>query len=142
MDRQRGNALVELTVLMPILVTLFLGAWSFGYAYYVYAELEAAIRAGARYASLSTYDASNLSGYQAAVQNMVVYGDPAGASTPVVAGLQPSNVNVVVGLANSAPASVAVSISGYRMSGMSLYPATLTNKPSIQIPFLGHYLPL
>jgi Flp pilus assembly protein TadG len=141
MNRQRGNALVELTVLLPILVSLFLGTWSFGYAFYVYAELESAVRAGARYASLATYDATSTSAYQTAVQNMVVYSDPGGTSQPVVSGLQTSNVNVVVGFVNGAPTSVTVGISGYKISGMNLYPATLTNKPSLQIPFLGHYLP-
>jgi Flp pilus assembly protein TadG len=142
MNRQRGSALIELTVVLPILVSLFLGTWSFGYAFYVYAELEAAVRAGARYASVSTYDATGTSAYTAAVQNMVVYGDPGGASQPVVSGLQTSNVNVVVGLANTTPTSVTVSISGYKLSGMNLDIATLTNKPSLQVPFLGHYLPL
>jgi Flp pilus assembly protein TadG len=141
MEKERGNALVEMALALPILVLLFLGTWSFGYAYYVYAELEAEVRAGARYASLATYDATSTSAYQAAVQNMVVYGDPGGASQPVVSGLQTSNVNVVVGFANNVPTSVTVSISGYTISGMLFHPGTMTNKPSLQVPFLGYYLP-
>jgi Flp pilus assembly protein TadG len=140
--RQRGNAVIELALLLPILVSLFLGTWSFGYGYYVYAELEAAVRSGARYASLTTYDASNVLSYQTAVQNMVVFGDPAGGTQPVVTGLQTSNVNVVVGFANNVPTNVAVSISGYKLSGMFLDTATLTNKPFQEIPFMGYYLPL
>lgn len=141
-NRRRGSAVIELALVLPILVSLFLGTWSFGYAYYVYAELEGTVRAGARYASLATYDASSTASYQTAVQNMVVYGDPGGASQPVVPGLQTSNVNVVVGMVNSQPTSVTVSITGYRISAMYFDPITLTNKPSLQIPFLGNYVPL
>jgi Flp pilus assembly protein TadG len=141
-NRQRGNVLIELALLLPIMISLFLGTWSFGYAYYVYAELEAAVRSGARYASLATYDASSTGTYQAAVQNMVVYGDPAGASQPVVSGLQTSNVNVVVGTVNGEPTSVTVSISGYKVPAMYFDSATLTGKPMLQIPFLGNYVPL
>jgi Flp pilus assembly protein TadG len=142
-NRQRGSSVVELALLLPLLVFLFLGTWSFGYAYYVYAELESAVRAGARYSSLITYDASGVLAYQAAIQNMVVYGDPAGASQPVVPGLQTSNVSVVVGTSsNGVPASVTVSISGYTVPAMYFSPVTLTNKPSLQIPFLGNYVPL
>jgi Flp pilus assembly protein TadG len=130
-----------MAILLPLLVSLFLGTWSFGYKYYVYAELEAAVRAGARYPSLITYDATSIDTYQAAVQNMVVYGDPSGGSQPLVSGLQTSNVNVVVGFANSVPTSATISISGYKVAGNFLYPLTLTNNASLQIPFMGYYLP-
>jgi Flp pilus assembly protein TadG len=140
-NRQSGNALIEMTLLIPVLVSFLLGTWSFGYVYYVYAELEAAVRAGARYASLASYDAANTSGYQVSVQRMVVYGDPGGASQPVVSGLQTSNVNVVVGVVNSQPTSVTVSVSAYQIPGI-FYSIPLTNKPSIQIPYLGHYVPV
>jgi Flp pilus assembly protein TadG len=140
-DRQRGNASIETALLLPMLVSLFIGTFSFGYAYYIYAELEAAVRGGARYASLSTYDATDPDAFQTAVQNMVTYGNPASASQPVVAGLQTSNVNVAVGFGHNEPTSVTVSISGYKIPGMLADGGTLTNKPSLQIPFLGHYLP-
>lgn len=140
--RQRGSAIVEMAFLLPLLVSLFLGTWSFGYAYYIYAELEGAVRSGARYASLAAYDASSVTTYQTAVQNMVVYGDPAGTTQPLVPGLQTSNVSVVVGTSNGEPTSVTVSITGYQMPAMYGYPTTLINKPALQIPFLGNYVPL
>jgi Flp pilus assembly protein TadG len=143
MNKKRGSAVLEFALLLPLLVSLFLGTWSFGYEYYIYAELEGAVRAGARYASLATYDASSTSSYQTAVQNMVVYGDPAGSTQPLVPGLETSNVNVVVGVVNGGePTSVTVSISGFKTAAMSLDAVTLTNKPSLEIPFLGNYVPL
>jgi len=59
--------MVELTLLLPLLVSLFLGTWQFGYAYYLYGELEQAVRSGGRFASLSTYDFANPSVFQTRV---------------------------------------------------------------------------
>src|SRR3954454_8161162 len=139
--KQRGNAVIEFAMLIPILVAMFMGTWSYGCAYYIYAQLESAVRSGARYAALTTYDAGSSVAYQTAVQNVVVYGNPGGGSQPVVAGLQPSNVNVFVQFSGSIPTSVAVSISGYKIPGMFASPATLINKPALQSPFMGYYLP-
>jgi Flp pilus assembly protein TadG len=137
----RGNAVVELALLLPVLTGLFLGTWFFGYSYYLYAELEQAVRAGARFASLRVYDAADPSGYQSAVQNFVVYGDPAGGTQAIVPGLLPAQVTVTRSPAAGAPASVTVSIDGYQLSGPS-GAITLRGKPSLQFPFLGNYVPL
>jgi len=138
--KQRGNAVIEFAMLIPVLVAMFVGTWSYGSAYYIYAKLESAVRAGTRYGSLTTYDAASTVAYQTAVQNMVVYSDPGGGSVPVVLGLQTSNVNVSVQFMGSIPMSVSVSISGYRTPGMFTSPATLVDKPALQSPFMGYYL--
>jgi hypothetical protein len=39
-------------------IALFLGVWQYGYSFYVYAELEQAVRDGARYAAARTYDSA------------------------------------------------------------------------------------
>ena len=138
---ERGIAVVQFAFLTPILIMLFLGTWSLGYSGYVYAELEDAVRAGARYASLITYDGANTASYATAVKNVVVYGDPAGGSTAIVPGLSTSQVNVVISPATGEPTSVTVSITGYSLRTMFMTNFTLTNKPWLTIPFLGHYVP-
>jgi TadE-like protein len=55
---QRGNALIQLTLSMSLLIPLFLGTWEFGYGFYLYSQLSEALRSGARYASLRTYDSA------------------------------------------------------------------------------------
>jgi hypothetical protein len=76
------------------------------------------------------------------VKNLVVYGDPAGGAQPVVAGLRTSDVNVTISAAGGAPTSVTVSISNYKLYGPWLNAFSLSNKPWVQIPFLGNYLPV
>lgn len=142
--RQRGSALVEFALTVPLLVSLFLGAWQFGYAFYIYGQLEEAVRAGGRYASLASYDAadvSNPSAYQTAVTNVVVYGDPTGGTQPVVPGLAPSNVTVNVTFAGVFPSAVSVSISGYKLPGMFAN-IVLNGKPGAPFPYLGNWVPL
>ena len=56
--REGGSVMVEFTISLTFLIPLFLGAWAFGYTFYQYSKLENAVRAGARYASLRTYDSS------------------------------------------------------------------------------------
>lgn len=138
---ERGNALIELCLLLPILLALFLGTWSVGYSCFLYSELEAAVVAGAKYGAKINYDATNPSSYTTAVQNVVVYGDPGGGTAPVISGLQTSNVNVSISPTTGQPASVTVSVSNFKVFGPWLNAITLSNKPWIQIPFIGNYLP-
>jgi Flp pilus assembly protein TadG len=140
--RERGVAVIQLTFLIPILTALFLGTWSMGYSCYIYSELEDAVRSGARYGSLISYDAANTSAFTTAVQNVVVYADPAGGTTPVISGLTTSQVNVTVLPAGAEPTSVTVSITGYKLYTMYMTTFTLTNKPWLTLPYLGHYVPL
>ncbi len=140
--KQRGNALVEFAILLPLLVSLFLGTCSLGYSCYIYAELEEAVRSGARYASLCSYDATNPSAFNDAVKNVVVYGDPAGGTQAVVPSLLTSQVNVTVSPSVGQPFSVTVSISNYQLFGPSMNRFSLRNKPWVEIPFLGNYIPV
>lgn len=140
--RQRGSVMVEFALLLPLLVSLFLGTWQFGYAYYLYGELEQAVRDGGRYASLRSYDAANPSVYQSAVQNVVVYGNPAGGTQRVVPGLLLSNVTVTTpSFAGASQPKVTVSISGYQLPAM-FSRIVLNGKPGNQFPFLGNWAPL
>ncbi|TDI62056.1 MAG: pilus assembly protein [Alphaproteobacteria bacterium] len=48
---RRGNAAVEMALLMPILMVMFAGITEIGYAFYQASALERGLRAGATYAS-------------------------------------------------------------------------------------------
>ena len=138
--------MVEFTLSMMLLMPLFLGGWAFGFTFFQYAQLENAVRAGARYASTVNYDSSTStpsSAFLTAVQNVTVYGDPnanPATATPVVSGLTTGNVNLTVGFVNGAPASMTVSISNFQVLS---YPgkATLNNKPFVSFPYVGYWSP-
>ncbi len=144
--KQRGSVMIEFTLSMMLLIPLFLGGWAFGYTFFQYAQLENAVRAGARYASTVNYDSSTStpsSAFLSAVQNVTVYGDPnanPATTTPVVSGLTTGNVNLTVGFLNGAPASMTVSISNFQVLS---YPGktTLTNKPFVSFPYVGYWSP-
>ncbi len=143
--RRRGSVLIELTLSLTFLVALFLGIWNFGYAFYLYGELEQSVRAGARYASMRKYDsgtATPTATYLTAVQNVVVYGDPAPAAgaTPAAPGLTTANVIVTVTFPSGAPTSMAVAITGYQLPTY-FGNMTLSGKPTTSFPFVGIFGP-
>ena len=140
---RRGSAVVEFTICLPVLVSLFLGTQRFGYTFYLYNELEQGVRAGARYASLRTYNSSTAvpdSAYLDAVRNVVVYGTPAGGTQPIVPGLATGNVSVTVTFQNSAPAWVNVMIVQFQLPGV-VGSLQLDHTPSTSFPFMGVYAP-
>jgi Flp pilus assembly protein TadG len=135
--RRWGSAALELSLFIPILVSLFVGTWTFGYSFFLYSKLVAGVRAGARYASVTVYDAANTAAYKSAVRNVVVYGSPAAGAKSVVPNLTTAHVTVAMTPAVGAPAAVTVAISGYKLA----IPVTLNGKPSLRMPFLGNYVP-
>lgn len=64
--RQRGQAILELVLVLPILLMLTLGVIEFGRAAYYDLEVSDAARAGAQYASQSLADAEDFANIQAA----------------------------------------------------------------------------
>lgn len=143
--RQGGSVIVELTLSLTFLSALFLGTWQYGYTFYVYAQLEQAVRDGARYAGELTYDSGTstpLADFQTAVQNVVVYGDPAPASgaAAVAPGLTTDNVSVTVTWVNDTPTAMTVAITGYQVpTYFGNY--SLSGKPTTTFPFVGIFAP-
>ena len=143
--RQRGSVLVEFTLSLSFLVALFLGIWQFGYAFFLYAELEQSVRAGARYAAQLKYESATstpTSAFLTAVKNVVVYGDPAPANgaTPVAPGLTTGNVTLTVTFTLGVPTGMAVAITGYQVP--TYYGnATLVGRPTTWFPFVGIFGP-
>src|ERR1700732_1203625 len=93
---RRGNAMIEFALASFVIIPLFLGTFQLGYTFYVYNLLCTQMRAGARYASLKTFQGSNVRGFKTAVQNMVMYGNPDGTGTLIEPGLTASQIDVEV----------------------------------------------
>jgi len=165
----QGSVLVEFTLALFLLVSLFLGTISFGLNIHTYNRLEESVRAGARFASKLTYDAyvdSHHDGqdpaptqcaacdftpttgpFVTAVRNMVAYGcdpaqDPGDGCTdvPVVEGVLPANVKVTIKMVNLVPKAYEVSISGVRLA-TPVGAVVLNGKPVIAFPRVGVYMP-
>ena len=144
-NRELGSAMIEFALSLAFLTSLFLGTWQFGYTFFLYSELEQAVRAGARYASVQPYHSANATptgDYLTAVQNVVVYGtaSPGNQATAVVSGLTPKQVGLSVTFTNNAPSAVTVYITGYTVPA-SFGNVTLTNKPVGWFPYAGMFGP-
>jgi Flp pilus assembly protein TadG len=141
--RRSGTAAVEFALCLPVLLGLSLGTIQFGYSFFVYSELEQAVRAAGRYASLRSYGsltATADAAYLAAVRNVAVYTDPAGGTNPVAPGLTTANVAVTMIFINGAPSAVTVAINGYNLPQI-INSVLLTNKPYVKFPYLGIFAP-
>ena len=135
--------MVEFALGVGILTSLFAGTFSFGYSFYRYNSLLTAVNAGAQYASMRPYDSTTTTpsaNFRTAVQNMVVYGNPAGGAAPIVPGLSTSNVNLQVQFLNGVPSTTTVSISGYRLPAI-FRSTTLNQKPRVRYTYHGLYSP-
>jgi len=140
---ERGNAMLEFAIGATTLVSIFAGTFQFGYTFYQYNLLKNAVENGATYAALKTYNSATStpsSTFRTAVQNIVVYGDPAGGSSPIVSGLAPGNVNLNVTFTNGVPTAMNVSISSYTIHAV-FGNTTFTNKPSVTYSYQGIYQP-
>lgn len=80
--RQRGAALVEFALILPLLLTLSILAAEFGRAVMYYNTLTKSVRDAARYLSVQTPGTK-----LAEAKNLIVYGTPSAGSTALVPGL-------------------------------------------------------
>lgn len=137
--QRRGSVFLEFTICVPLLVLLFLGAWNYGYAFWLYNTVEQAVRAGGRFASVQTYrapeGAAPDAAYLTAVRNVVVYGNPAGGKEPIVPSLTTDKVFAQVVFDNKVPSTVRVWVQGYTLPGL-FSRIDLQGKPlgAVQVP--------
>lgn len=104
---ERGSTLVEFAIGATVFLTLMFAVVEFGRALWVHNALSDAARRGARYAVV------HAAGDSAAVKNVVVYGNPAGGTTPLVSNLTTSNVNVTYSGFGLSGGTATVSVSNY-----------------------------
>jgi Flp pilus assembly protein TadG len=140
---ERGVQLLELAIVLPILLVLFGAVAEFGRYFYEYTTVAKAARVGARYlVSKSVNSATN---YEANAKNLVVFGNIAGTGSPVLTGLNTSNVVVQYqGGTTGVPDTVKVSIVNYKHKSVvdlgKLLKTSLTLnvdvKPSVTMRYL------
>ena len=107
---QRGVAIIEFAIVLPVLLMLIMGTAEFGRAFLQYNELTKSLRDGSRYVAAKAVKGSTgvvllNANVITQTRNLVTYGNIAGTGTPLLPGLVPGNVTVVAG----APGSVVVS---------------------------------
>ena len=144
---ERGVQLAELAIVLPLLVVMFAATAEFGRYFYAYTTLAKGTRVGARYlagACVKGYEDTN-------AKNIVVYGNAAGTGSPILPGLDATNIsivrkdaagNVVVA---GVPQTVTVTVSGFnfqpvfdlgglmRNNGLSL---NIALNPSVTMRYL------
>jgi TadE-like protein len=123
----KGTALIEFAGSFILLSTMFAGIFQAGYCFYTYNTLVNAVRSGARYAS------QHPAGPITAVQNLVVYGEPAPAAgaKPIVSGLTAASVEIIF-----AQAATTVSIRGFEIKAL-FSKVKLDGRPSVTFPVTG-----
>ncbi len=138
---KQGNSIIEFGLAFPLIFALLTGMFQLGYGFFLYDQLQSVARSGARYASTADFDsAQGGTGFQSNVANVVVYGSPAGGTTPLVLGLATSVVNVtwqadVKGI----PQTVTIKITSYNFTLLGVT-FRLTNKPQSTFIYMGQFL--
>jgi len=115
--RQRGAVLVEMALVTPILLIVMLATADITRAFIVHNTLTKAVRNGARYVAANAYQGTtgtvSVSASLAAdTSNLVVYGNIAGAGTPVLPGLATGDVTVTYVGGNNVEVTASHPISG------------------------------
>lgn len=113
--RQRGAALIELALIMPLLLLLTIITTDFGRSLYHYNAITKSMRDAARYLSM---ELTSVRIEEA--RKLVVYGNPDGTGSPLVPGMTLDKVAVVQGTAGTNPVinTVTITVSGYTFQPM------------------------
>ena len=99
--KQRGVAMVEFVVVLPVILLLMFGITELGRVIMRYNTLTKSLQDGARHAAayglLGTTGSVNIdAALDAEIRNLVVYGDVQGNGTPVLEGFLAGQINVTV----------------------------------------------
>jgi Flp pilus assembly protein TadG len=98
---ERGVAMVEFTIIVPLILLLIFGITEVGRAIVCYNALTKALEDGARHAAaygmLGTTGSVYIdAGLASEIRNLVVYGDAQGGTAPLIEGLQTSQISISV----------------------------------------------
>lgn len=97
--RQCGVAMLEFTIVLPVMLLMILGVSEIGRALVRYNTLTKAVQDGVRhaaaYALLGSTGIVNIDAQLInEVRNIVVYGNPVGAGSPILEGLAPAQIEL------------------------------------------------
>lgn len=115
-QRQRGGAIVEFVLVMPLMLIPIFITTEIGRAYYYYNTLTKNVREAARYLSVRAKGVDVDS-----AKNIIVFGNPAGTGTAVIPRLSKTNVpDPAYATVGTVPAitTVTVTVSGYSFQPM------------------------
>src|SRR5437773_11919193 len=105
---ERGSTLLEFAIGATVFLSVMFAILEFGRALWVHNALTDAARRGARYAVI--HRSSDID----SVKNVVVYGDPAGGTQPLVENLTTGNVTVSYSNFSLNTGTVTVGITSYQ----------------------------
>lgn len=128
---QRGATLVEFAIGATVFLTMMFAVLEFSRVLWVHNALTDAARRGARYAVVHTSASTD------SVKNVVVYGDPAGGTNPVVMNLTTDNVTVTYTNFALDGGTASVSITGYQFQFVLPLLTTSINMPSYTTTLTG-----
>jgi Flp pilus assembly protein TadG len=124
---RRGQALVECSLIMILLLGLLIGTVDFGQVMYFHQGLAMRARIGAQWAAVNTFDSAKIA-------NMVVYGvdTPTNSNRPLISGLSTANVAASLSNANTTNSLVEVRIQNYQFRFFSPWIASAhTSRPIV-----------
>ena len=127
--KQNGVALVEFSLILPLLLLLTFITTEFGRAMYQYNTITKSVRDAVRYLSTETPGT-----HQAEAKNLIVYGNLAGTGTPLALGLTLANVSTPTWQttgSNPVINTVTVQVTGYTFRPLvpSVFGTTFGNIP-------------
>jgi Flp pilus assembly protein TadG len=128
---ERGATLVEFALAVTVLLTSMFAVVEFGRALWTHNALTDAARRGARYATLHT--AAEMGN----VKNVVVYGDEAGGTQPIVPNLTTDNVIVNYTDVGVNKGTVSVGITGYQFQFVIPVVGTTITMPAYSTTLTG-----
>jgi Flp pilus assembly protein TadG len=121
-SEERGSTLIEFAVVSSVFFLMLIAICAGASLYFTHNALVEATRRGARYAATQPADVqcgkvtsgpSNCSACLTRIRNYAVYGNSGGTGSPLVNGLQPSNILVEYSAFGVGMGSVSVSITGF-----------------------------
>ena len=148
---ERGVQLAELAIVLPLLALMFGATAEFGRYFHEYTTLSKASRIGARYLATACVKP----GEDLKAKNLVVYGNAAGTGSPVLAGLDVSNITItrkdgdippaVCCLTSGVPQTVSVDVTNFKFQPLFNLGGLMNNnglslnidvKPSVTMRYL------